>query len=159
MRQAGSTAERQAGGAALHLRTAHGGHAVPEADIRRRLPRSRQHFLEDYLPLADEWTLWDNAQPPLQRVADSSTHDPEQLKAMLDASSIKETSDEQMPEMVRLGLEASRAATAKMLDFYKRMGIRVTPQMTLAPEPKIRARKQADVEIALARERRPPANP
>ncbi|MBK8095380.1 MAG: hypothetical protein IPK32_26280 [Verrucomicrobiaceae bacterium] len=30
---------------------------------------------------------------------------------------------------------ASRVATAKMLDYYKRMGIRVTPQMTLAPEP------------------------
>jgi hypothetical protein len=28
-----------------------------------------------------------------------------------------------------------------MLDYYKRMGIRVTPQMTLAPEPKKRARK------------------
>jgi hypothetical protein len=38
-------------------------------------------------------------------------------------------------------LEASEAATAKMLDYYKRMGIRVTPQMTLAPEPKKRARK------------------
>jgi hypothetical protein len=43
--------------------------------------------------------------------------------------------------MVRLGLEASRAATAKMLDFYKRMGIRVTPEMTLAPEPKKHSRK------------------
>ncbi len=36
---------------------------------------------------------------------------------------------------------ASRSATEKMLDYYKRMGIRVTPQMTLAPEPKKRVRK------------------
>jgi predicted ABC-type ATPase len=120
------------------LRTTHGGHTVPEADVRRRFARSRQHFLEDYLPLADEWTLWDNAQPPLQRVADNSTHHPEQIKAMIDSSSLQEPSEDRMPEMVRLGLEASRAATAKMLDFYKRMGIRVTPQMTLAPEPKKR---------------------
>jgi len=35
-------------------------------------------------------------------------------------------------EMVRLGLEASRVATEKMLDFYRRMDIKVTPQMTLA---------------------------
>lgn len=35
-------------------------------------------------------------------------------------------------EMVRLGLEASRIATEKMLDFYRRMDIKVTPQMTLA---------------------------
>lgn len=93
------------------------------------------------MPLADEWTLWDNAQPPLQQLADSGTHDLVQLKAMLDSSSsLHESSDDGMPERVRLGLEASRAATAKMLDFYKRMGIRVTPQMTLAPEPRKKKR-------------------
>ena len=37
--------------------------------------------------------------------------------------------------MVRIGLEAGRVAPAKMVDYYKRMGIRVTPEMTLAPEP------------------------
>jgi ribosomal protein L16/L10AE len=47
------------------------------------------------------------------------------------------TKPDNMTEMV---LEASEAATAKILDYYKRMGIRVTPQMTLAPEPKKRAR-------------------
>jgi ribosomal protein L16/L10AE len=45
--------------------------------------------------------------------------------------------------MDEIVLEASRVATEKMLDKYKRMGIRVTPQMTLAPEPKKRARKKA----------------
>lgn len=75
------------------------------------------------------------------RRPDSSTHRPEQLKAMLDPSSIGEPSEARMPEMIRPGLEASRTATAKMLDFYKRMGIRVTPQMTLAPGPKKRHRK------------------
>jgi hypothetical protein len=40
-----------------------------------------------------------------------------------------------MSEMSRIVLEASRMATEKMLDYYKRMGIRVTAQMTLAPEP------------------------
>jgi hypothetical protein len=33
--------------------------------------------------------------------------------------------------MVRIGLEAGRVATEKMLDLYKRMDIEVTPQMTL----------------------------
>ncbi len=78
----------------------------------------------------------DNARPPHLLVADSSSHSPEQLKTMLASSNIQETSPREMPEMVRLGLEASRIATAKMLDYYQRMGIRVTPQMTLAPEPK-----------------------
>jgi hypothetical protein len=45
-----------------------------------------------------------------------------------------------MEEMV---LEASRVATAKMLDYYKRMGIHVTPQMTLAPGPAPRRRKKS----------------
>jgi hypothetical protein len=35
-------------------------------------------------------------------------------------------------EMVRLGLEASRLVTEEMLDFYRRMDIKVTQQMTLA---------------------------
>jgi hypothetical protein len=35
--------------------------------------------------------------------------------------------------MSQIVLEASRVATAKMLDLYARMGIKVTPEMTLAP--------------------------
>lgn len=36
--------------------------------------------------------------------------------------------------MVRLGLEASRVATEKMLDYYRRMDIKVTPEMSSAEE-------------------------
>lgn len=115
------------------LRVMHGGHDVPEADVKRRFERSRKQVATDYLPLADEWVLWDNAVPPHQRVADSSTHRPEEIQAMLASFKIHETPPREMPEMVRLGLEASRIATAKMLDYYRRMGIDVTPQMTLAP--------------------------
>lgn len=61
---------------------------------------------------------------------------------MLDSSKVQETPPHEMSEGVRLGLEAGRRATAKMLDYYRRMGIRVTPQMTLAPEPKKRAAKR-----------------
>ncbi len=124
------------------LRVKIGGHHVPEADIRRRFDRSLKHFRTDYLPLADEWVLWDNAQPPHRRIADSSTHSIEQLIAMLTPSSLQETSMEPMSEMSRIGLEAGRVATAKMLDYYKRMGIKVTPQMTLAPEKPKRTRRK-----------------
>ena len=56
---------------------------------------------------------------------------------MLDSSKTQETAPHEMSEMERLGLEASRIATAKMLEHYKRRGIDVTPQMTLAkPLPK-----------------------
>jgi len=80
----------------------------------------------------DEWALWDNAVPPHRRIADSTNHQVAEIAAMIDSSKTQETPAEEMPEFVRLGLEASRIATAKMLDYYKRMGIEVTPRMTLA---------------------------
>jgi predicted ABC-type ATPase len=128
--------------ARVALRVRLGGHHVPGDDVRRRYERSRQHFLEDYLPLADEWVLWDNAQPPHQRIADSDTNTLDELHTMLTSNNIQEAPSRDMSEMVRIGLEASRVATEKMLDYYKRMGIKVTPQMTLAPETPKRARRK-----------------
>jgi len=124
------------------LRVRVGGHHVPEEDVRRRFDRSRRHFLEDYLPLADEWGLWDNHSPPPRQIADSETHTLDQLHAMLTSNNIQETPPREMSEMSKIVLEAGRVATEKMLDYYKRMGIKVTPQMTLAPEKPKRARRQ-----------------
>ena len=115
------------------LRVTHGGHHVPEADVRRRFDRSRKHFVEDFVSLADEWVLWDNSEPPHRQIANDTSHRIEDLHDLMNTNRLME-----QPvvtgthEMVRLGLEASRIATEKMLDFYRRMDIRVTPQMTLA---------------------------
>ena len=124
------------------LRVKLGGHHVPEDDIRRRYERSLRHFLEDYLPLADEWGLWENQSPPAAQIADSKTHTLDQLHAMLNSNNPMETPPREMSEMSKIVLEASRVATAKMLDYYKRMGIKVTPQMTLAPEKPKRVRRK-----------------
>jgi predicted ABC-type ATPase len=52
----------------VRLRVQKGGHAIPAADIHRRYHRSRANFLRSYLPLAHEWTLWDNSvRPPVKR--------------------------------------------------------------------------------------------
>lgn len=126
------------------LRVKIGGHHVPEDDVRRRFERSRKHFIADYVPLADEWVLWDNASPPHRRIADSSTHNLEQLQLMIASTQLQEVPPMDMSEMVRIGLEAGRVATEEMLDYYKRMGIKVTPQMTLVPEKSKRvSRKKA----------------
>lgn len=132
------SADQAVGRVALRVKI--GGHHVPEEDVRRRFERSRKHFKEDYVPLADEWVLWDNASPPHRQIADSSTHHREQLQTMLASNKVQEVPPMEMSEMVRIGLEASREATEEMLDYYKRMGIKVTPQMTLEPEETKRGR-------------------
>lgn len=124
------------------LRVRLGGHHVPEDDVLRRFDRSRRHFIEDYLPLADEWGLWDNQSPPPKQIADSSTHTLENLQAMLASNTLQEAPPREMSEMSKIVLEAGRVATEKMLDYYKRMGIKVTPEMTLAPEKPKRTRRK-----------------
>lgn len=118
----------------MSLRVKLGGHHVPAENVLRRFDRSRRHFLEDYLPLADEWGLWDNHSPPAIKIADSQTHTLEQLQAMIKTSNVQEASQHDLSEMTKIVLEASRVATEKMLDYYRRMDIRVTPQMTLVEE-------------------------
>lgn len=120
--------------ARVALRVKLGGHHVPDKDIYRRFVRSRQLFLNDYLPLADEWALWDNNCPPPVQIADSVTHKIDDLPAMLQTTKIQECPPTTMSEMSKIVLEAGRVATEKMLDYYERMGIKVTPQMTLAPD-------------------------
>jgi predicted ABC-type ATPase len=42
-------------------RVMQGGHSVPESDIRRRFDRGLRHLFRNYLPLADEWIIFDNS--------------------------------------------------------------------------------------------------
>ena len=52
-----------------------GGHDVPAPDIRRRFNRSRIHLVDDYLPLATRWAIWDSRGFPAKRLATSETDD------------------------------------------------------------------------------------
>ena len=45
----------------VKLRVSLGGHHVPSDVIQRRFGRSLSNFFTLYLPLADEWTLFDNS--------------------------------------------------------------------------------------------------
>jgi predicted ABC-type ATPase len=49
-----------------------GGHSVPAADIRRRYSRSLLNLARHYLPLADEWTIFDNGGREPRVVADGT---------------------------------------------------------------------------------------
>ncbi len=46
----------------VHSRVDLGGHDVPEETIRRRFYRSVRNLFELYLPLADEWEVFDNTE-------------------------------------------------------------------------------------------------
>lgn len=51
----------------VKLRVVLGGHDVPPDVVRRRFTRSLNNFFTLYLPLADEWTMFDNSTPPHAR--------------------------------------------------------------------------------------------
>lgn len=54
--------------ARVAMRVRHGGHAVPEADIRRRFHRGWENFQNTYRALAHAWAVYDNSteKPVLQ---------------------------------------------------------------------------------------------
>ena len=49
-----------------------GGHAVPTTDIRRRYTRSLHNLVDHYLPLADEWIIFDNSRQEPRVIADGT---------------------------------------------------------------------------------------
>ncbi|PYJ57344.1 MAG: hypothetical protein DME24_19510 [Verrucomicrobia bacterium] len=60
-----------------------GGHHVPAKDIRRRFKRSLAHLLDDYLPLATRWAIWDSRSLPVKRLAISTDRDIEFVRKLI----------------------------------------------------------------------------
>lgn len=50
-------------------RVRHGGHSVPQGDIRRRYERGLTNFFQLYSPIADSWEMHDNGSPPPRLIA------------------------------------------------------------------------------------------
>ncbi|MEO0965183.1 MAG: zeta toxin family protein [Planctomycetota bacterium] len=50
-------------------RVRQGGHHAPDRTVRRRFTAGIRNFFEQYQPLADEWTVYDNADDTRHRVA------------------------------------------------------------------------------------------
>ena len=69
--------------ARVRRRVRMGGHDVPVADIRRRFKRSLIHLIDDYLPLATRWAVWDNRGLPAKRIATSATDDIDSLRRLI----------------------------------------------------------------------------
>jgi predicted ABC-type ATPase len=69
--------------ARVRQRVLQGGHHVPAADIRRRFKRSLVHLLNDYLPLATHWAVWDSRNLPAKRLAISSVNTVESVRHLI----------------------------------------------------------------------------
>jgi predicted ABC-type ATPase len=69
--------------ARVRRRVRMGGHDVPTADFRRRFKRSLAHLIDDYLPLATRWAIWDNRGLPAKRLATSATDDVNSVRYLI----------------------------------------------------------------------------
>ena len=69
--------------ARVRRRVIMGGHDVPAADIRRRFKPSLSRLLDDYLPLATRWAIWDNRGLPAKQLATSATDDINSVRRLI----------------------------------------------------------------------------
>jgi predicted ABC-type ATPase len=69
--------------ARVRLRVQQGGHHIPAGDIRRRFKRSLAHLVDDYLPLATRWAVWDNRSLPAKRLAISGANAIESVRPLI----------------------------------------------------------------------------
>lgn len=60
--------------ARMKQRVSKGGHHVPANDIRRRFHRSLSNLADHYLPLEDDWVIWDNRISPPKPLANNKSH-------------------------------------------------------------------------------------
>ena len=67
----------------MRQRVQQGGHHVPAGDIRRWFKRSLVHLLDDYLPLATRWAVWDSRSLPANRLAISGANAIESVRPLI----------------------------------------------------------------------------
>ena len=93
-------------------RVLEGGHNIPEDTIRRRYETGRHNFLELYLPLADEWRVFDNTTLPQLIAEGNKLQQP--TTPQLGKSPAPEV--ESKNEITRRMLEGARVAVASALE-------------------------------------------
>ena len=67
----------------IRQRVLQAGHHVPTEDVKLRFGRSLQNLVKSYLPIADQWVIWDNTSFPATNIASSRTHTILQVQRML----------------------------------------------------------------------------
>ena len=105
-----------------------GGHHVPDADIKRRFRRSVENFLEVFLPLADEWKVWDNEGGDFKMVAASENTSYDELVTLLNGMTLKETPTLKMSPSSERALRAGQMAYEDAKAENARWGLPMIPQ-------------------------------
>lgn len=116
-------------------RVAAGGHAVPEATVRRRFRTSRSNFLSLYRPLADHWAVLDNSEDQPSLVASGGVALPTEVSLPEiwrtfehPVDGVREVVQPPLPRVDDLvaRIEASaKAAIAEVLEEHRRMGRKI----------------------------------
>jgi predicted ABC-type ATPase len=101
-------------------RVSKGGHHVPSDDIRRRFTRSVENFLHIFLPLGDEWKVWDNEGDEMKLIATSTNTTHAEVIELLTAMTLREEppkrlspSDERALRAMQLAYEDAKAENAR----------------------------------------------
>ena len=102
-----------------------GGHNVPIAGIRRRFRRSLTHLIDDYLPIATRWAIWDNRGLPAKRIATSATDDVNSVRRFdwLMRNNKKTTVADKQPAFVARAQRAFRRVARKVRTENRRLGL------------------------------------
>ena len=56
----------------VQYRVKHGGHNIPEKDIRRRFTRSKLNFEKVFKPIVDTWVVFDTSSSVPKLIGESS---------------------------------------------------------------------------------------
>lgn len=105
-----------------------GGHHVPEQDIRRRFRRSVRNFLDVYLPLADEWEVWDNEALQMKSIAASEDSSREEIASRLSGMLLREPPSRKPSTRSERALRAMQLAYEDAKAENKRWGFLMIPQ-------------------------------
>lgn len=87
-----------------------GGHHDPSDDIRRRFKRSVENLLTIFLPLADEWKVWDNESQEMNRLASSTSASHGDIIQLLTAMTLREEPPKPLSPSDQRGLLALQLA-------------------------------------------------
>lgn len=109
-------------------RVTKGGHHVPEDDIRRRFRRSVENFLEVYLPLADEWEVWDNELAQMRSIASSEETTREEITSYMTQMTLQETAQRKMSARSQRAMLAMQLAYEDAKAENTRWGLLMIPQ-------------------------------